>query len=456
MSQSTHRIRRISWQVRAGTQSEALRVRAELNAAWSSLLEGQFSQTCDEVAPPDVVLRIPRLELNVKTSGAESIASTITEIVCVQLAEQLRLAREGLGHATDNPFAARETSASKDALEALLQYLGTGLLRWSASGHDTAEIASGMSRVARSNLTAVVRELAVRPTEHSWFRLLQLLDGNYTSLFSLLVSQSGHVKTTSAIPLLERLLASDSSSADAVLRAAASLVCGAFGGNTSRLTEKCAAVLRNMNPADQASAMKVLVAVTSEFSVAQKDELSQNNVATKQSASARTVERVAVTNAGLVLLHPFLPTLLSRIGLSTGTALPEESLPRAAALLHHIATGRTDVHEFELGLIKVFLGLTPETDLPVAQGLLSAEDIDESDAMIAAMINHWSAIGKTSVAGVRTTFLARAGMLALEDHGWTLHVDASPFDMLLDRLPWGYGVVRLPWMQKPLHTQWTQ
>jgi hypothetical protein len=36
-----------------------------------------------------------------------------------------------------------------------------------------------------------------------------------------------------------------------------------------------------------------------------------------------------------------------------------------------------------------------------------------------------------------------------------LRVEPESFDMLLGLLPWGLGLVRLPWMTQPLFTEWS-
>jgi hypothetical protein len=35
-----------------------------------------------------------------------------------------------------------------------------------------------------------------------------------------------------------------------------------------------------------------------------------------------------------------------------------------------------------------------------------------------------------------------------------LKVQPRAFDMLLDRLPWGFSIIKLPWMQGVLHVEW--
>jgi hypothetical protein len=163
-----------------------------------------------------------------------------------------------------------------------------------------------------------------------------------------------------------------------------------------------------------------------------------------------------VPHAGLVLLHPFLSQLFGALGVARGgeKTLPPDQLPRAAALLHWLAVGTTEVYEFELPLVKVLLGLVPEDSLPVAAGLLSEADRAEGDALLAAVVEHWAALGKTSIDGLRGSFLSRRGLLKTAESGWQLRMESESFDVLLGRLPWAVGIVKLPWMPRPIFIDW--
>jgi len=162
--------------------------------------------------------------------------------------------------------------------------------------------------------------------------------------------------------------------------------------------------------------------------------------------------------AGLVLLHPFLPRLLQGLGLaSAGTAtrpLSEHSLQRALPLLHALATGRDELQEFELGGAKLLLGLDPGRPLSVALQPASPAERAEAEALLDAAIGHWPALRGTGREGLRTSFLQRRGLLRRGDGGPVLTLQSEPFDLLLNTLPWGLGLVKLPWMPEPLHVEW--
>ena len=37
---------------------------------------------------------------------------------------------------------------------------------------------------------------------------------------------------------------------------------------------------------------------------------------------------------------------------------------------------------------------------------------------------------------------------------WHLKVDQRGYDVILQTLPWSYGMIKLPWMLKPLIVEW--
>lgn len=164
-----------------------------------------------------------------------------------------------------------------------------------------------------------------------------------------------------------------------------------------------------------------------------------------------------VPAAGLVLAHPYLPRLFDATGLypaGTRGPLPDPALPAAASLLHWLATGREAEQEFSLPFIKLLLGRDPDTPLPHAPAPLPEAWRDEADALLDAMLSHWQALRGTRPAGLRSGFLQRRGCLEKRDSAWHLRIEPESFDMLVDLLPWGFSLVRLPWMSRPLVTEW--
>lgn len=163
-----------------------------------------------------------------------------------------------------------------------------------------------------------------------------------------------------------------------------------------------------------------------------------------------------VNYAGLVLLHPFISPFFEATGVKAANskAIADAHIPRAAALLHFLATGQEELYEYELGFIKILLGLEPDTPILVGEGLIEESDRQEAEALLQSAINYWTVLKGTSVNGFRTSFLQRSGLLRNTENAWILQVEHQAFDLLLEHLPWSISVIKLSWMKYPLYTEW--
>jgi len=164
---------------------------------------------------------------------------------------------------------------------------------------------------------------------------------------------------------------------------------------------------------------------------------------------------ISVQYAGLVFLHPFFSSLFTISGIITegDKQIPVRNLSKAAALLHFVATGREELFEFELGFIKLLLGMDPSDSLAVSKGLLTQNQMEEVESMLQAVVSLWSSIGNTSNDGLRTTFIQRNGMLYPFENGWKVILESAAYDMLINTIPWSYSIIKLPWMDKPIYSE---
>ncbi len=165
---------------------------------------------------------------------------------------------------------------------------------------------------------------------------------------------------------------------------------------------------------------------------------------------------LTVYHAGLILLAPFISRFFESTGVKEAgqASLSSLALPRAAALLHGLASGEEEVYEYELGCIKVLLGLEPQTPLFVSGGLITPADREEATALLQSVIGYWEKLKNTSVEGLRSSFLQRPALLRKDENGFRLQVERQPFDILIDSLPWSISIIKLPWMTQALHTEW--
>ncbi len=165
-------------------------------------------------------------------------------------------------------------------------------------------------------------------------------------------------------------------------------------------------------------------------------------------------EYLYVHNAGLVILAPYLPAFLEQVGLvEAGEFISTEAIDRAAQLMHYLVFGAAGAQEYDLALEKVLCG-TQDDYLPDANIELTENEQEEADALLKAVIENWAALGACSPPSLRAMFLQREGKLSPLGDDYLLQVEPQTADILLNRLPWGFSLIRLPWMPGFLHTEW--
>jgi hypothetical protein len=165
-------------------------------------------------------------------------------------------------------------------------------------------------------------------------------------------------------------------------------------------------------------------------------------------------EAVHVNNAGLVLAAAYLPRLFDMLELVEASAFKStEAALRAVHLLQYLVDASTNCPEYRLFLNKLLCGVEPEAAVP--REIEPAEGEQQIlTGLLRGMIDNWKALGNTSVAGLREAFLQRQGRLQLLNDAWHLRVETRAYDMLLDRLPWSYSLIKSPWMDRVIHVEW--
>lgn len=164
-------------------------------------------------------------------------------------------------------------------------------------------------------------------------------------------------------------------------------------------------------------------------------------------------EAIYLNGAGCIILHPFLEELFRSNELLAGRAFRDAAArERAVRLLAFLTFGNELTPEYDLLLPKLLCGMAWEE--PLAPIELTDAERTACDQLLRAVLTHWRALKSNSVDWTRAQFFLRAAKLdRLESH-WRLTVERRAQDVLLDRLPWGVGVVGLPWMQERVYVHW--
>ncbi len=160
-----------------------------------------------------------------------------------------------------------------------------------------------------------------------------------------------------------------------------------------------------------------------------------------------------IQNAGLILIHPFIKTFFEHCNLLDKKDQQLADPELCAHLLHYIATGNTNAPEYEM-IFEKFL-----CNIPLNQSInrhikLSRKHKAEAKNVIQSVLHNWSPMKKSSPALLQNEFFQRPGKLVFTDHDYTLTVERKTQDILLDKLSWGIGFVKLPWKEKFLLVNW--
>jgi hypothetical protein len=166
-------------------------------------------------------------------------------------------------------------------------------------------------------------------------------------------------------------------------------------------------------------------------------------------------EAIYLEGAGAILLHPFLEPLFRDRGVLAGRSFGDtDARDRAVHLIGLLTFGSADVPEYELVLAKVLCGYALEEPLGPVQ--LEDDDVAACDAVLRAVLEHWKVLRSSSPEWLRQQFLLREGKLETVDSGYLLTIERRAQDVLLVHLPWGCGVIGLPWLTDRIFVRWLE
>ncbi|QRR11848.1 hypothetical protein FPJ27_37270 (plasmid) [Burkholderia sp. MS455] len=160
----------------------------------------------------------------------------------------------------------------------------------------------------------------------------------------------------------------------------------------------------------------------------------------------------AVSNAGLVLLWPLLPSLFAQFGwVEDGQFVDDAARWQALSALDWLAWGDPELAEWRTPFSRLLCGIA--WDAPFDADGLEAEQQAALDTWLAQMFGGVPTLNRCSVGDLRGFFLQRPGML-VDDERVSVAVEADATDVLLRGLPWPLTQVMLPWLPAPIEVDW--
>ena len=227
--------------------------------------------------------------------------------------------------------------------------------------------------------------------------------------------------------------------------------CGNITITGGKIIAKCDKGNWDIGPGDQGTCGNVKV---NENVIAPGVRVYSPHLGTEQYGD---LKHVPISNAGLVILFPFLPMLFIRLNMLSQdrrSLNSNESKVRAIFILQRlIANEDREYDEKDLFLNRLLINYPFNEPLP-RRVELNQDELNTIDSLLEATKTNWSKMRNTSMRAFQESFLNRTGFIEKTEHEWILTVEERAYDILLDSIPWSYKLVRLPWMENILRVNW--
>lgn len=424
----------------------------------------------DEQVTGKQVIRIDRLFVDINASSTQNIEEHILDNIRKQLREKIASYREGQHHSS--------ISVTRKSMEVLIFYLRKGYLPWWSTiknkpGWQQFLQELTLSATAQSEwhlLRAAFQEQVVRD------RLIATLsEQQFWQLLGCLSPENETVRADLKImkKVIERQQFAKFEKAykRAALRSnsieTGKTVCRSIAEELAEwimefpeLTGTSLPGIRNPElrqlmeiPLTNSTISATALTVEKKapwYNRENEDQQELSSLKTDVPDQVESTDDLYISNSGLVIIAPYLPSFFKRLQLVEKDRLTETS--KAVSLLHYLVYGSQDYAEFECVLSKILCGL--ELNAVVEKYALNDAEKSQADDLLNAVIENWKVLKNTSSSGLRRSFLQRDGRLSFSNNEWKLTVQHESYDLLLAHLPWNIGMIKLPWMAHLLKTDW--
>ncbi len=180
-------------------------------------------------------------------------------------------------------------------------------------------------------------------------------------------------------------------------------------------------------------------------------DIHQNSKKPYDFGKQNTDTNLIVNNIGLFILHPFLKEFFTEVGILEGQTITNPN--KAVQLLHYLATGNDLGKDISVRTEKIIIGL------PIHQPVFNTMPLTDQekkvcDELLKAVLKHWTVLEKSGIDTLRSMFLIREGTIEIKEKNIVVEAKHLAQDVLLKKLPWGLGMVLLPWVKGIFQITW--
>uniref|UniRef100_UPI001E5EE916 contractile injection system tape measure protein n=1 Tax=Photorhabdus aegyptia TaxID=2805098 RepID=UPI001E5EE916 len=160
-----------------------------------------------------------------------------------------------------------------------------------------------------------------------------------------------------------------------------------------------------------------------------------------------------VSNAGILVLWPMLPSLFNQFGLLEKQKFVHRQAQFSAVnFLDYLIWGNEKIQTERNILNNVLCGLTADEIIQLTP--IEPEKQLIIDQWLDVIISQLSGWKKLSRDDARQLFLQRLGELLINEQEIKITVQHQPFDILLADWPWPLNIAKFPWLDRHLLIGW--
>lgn len=439
----------------------------EVSKWCNKVLVNAIEKVLEKYTSVEEIITIDKLELSLDADGIldEAIAEKIA--LCLQKEIQSRIYSGSVV----------KHSKATTALEVFIFFLQNGYLPWwsNVMQIDFDAFDKLVNRDAQKKLSelfknrSIAARVAASLSQENFIKIMvRVFDANENEVESLFqkieglasIVQDQNQRNQFLVLIKQQVIMAlrHGKQEAEVMKYAIDLLVEKYGLNEQELKQQ---IQRSEILSNDIVLHKLILSTSTKEQSKRKDLLSNDNISSdidnqkivrlqKESLSQKH-DGIYISNAGLVLLAPFIPRLFENLGIVANDSFNSKDI--ALAMLQWLSTGK-DLHaEFDLVLPKIICGMEPGEPVMIIPVLPEGFQ-KEGESLLQSVIDNWSILKNTSITGLQESFLQREGKLSFQNNEWLLQVEQKPYDMLLEHLPWNISMIRLSWMPWLLRTEW--